>query len=138
MNSSWTEFIWLSPDDDAKTFYTKLCHLPKQRLTETVQRFEKYAKYATLLKFYQVALQQSKFNIQLKYNYKYGWHLSSCIQSTPENPIINYLSYKEDLSHCECDKAIAAPNEFFSKLERERKVRCKSCKRYIPQWNIKM
>lgn len=120
--------IQLLPDDDPQTFYQKLSILPESSLAKQVQRFEKYARYAQLLKFHQVALRRSALNIRLAYNDRYGWHTSACLRSLRDED--KYVH----LDKCTCEEDLSKPNDFFDRVEHEMTIRCKLCKRYIPEW----
>lgn len=124
--TDWLKLINVSPDDDSETFFKKLTFLSEAQVAKSVQRFEKYAMYYRVLRFHKVALQQSDLNIRIKYNYRYGWHLSSCIKSLPDEYNIRV--------QCTCDADIADPDTFFYTLTRDSLLRCKLCKNFIPDY----
>lgn len=127
-----TDLIYVCPDDDPETFFKKLHHLSENVMVQTIQRFEKYDRCAKLLKFHLAALQQPELNVRLVYNDKYGWHVSSCIRSLPEEgQIIN-------LSECSCEADFDRPKAYFAKIKKYEELicRCKLCKRYIPVWEM--
>lgn len=123
------KLITLSPDDDSETFYKKLLHLSQDQIAKQIQRFEKYAKYYNVLKFHQAALQRSDLNVGIKYNYRYGWHISSCIRSLPDAP-----KPFVDNEICQCDTHIANPDKYFELLRIESMSRCKICKHPTPDF----
>lgn len=123
-----TDLIKLFPDDEPGTFYRKLLILPQSQVSKVVQKFEKYARYAKLLQFHLTVLQRPALHVRLTYNDRYGWHTSSCIRS---------LRYEERFIHldrCTCEDDLANPKEFLDRVEKEILIRCKVCKRYIPEW----
>lgn len=122
------DLIQLHPDDDPDIFYRKLRLLPENRIVKEVQRFEKYARFAKLLKFQQVALRRSQLNVRLTYNDRYGWHTSSCIRSLRDEE--KYVT----LDKCTCEEDLNRPKKFFEKVEDEIAVRCKVCKRHMAEW----
>lgn len=125
--TEWQKLINLSPEDDSETFYKKLPLLSEGRVAKEVQRFEKYATYYKILKFHLAALHRPDANIKIKYNYRYGWHLSSCIRSLPDSPYIRS-------DPCNCEEEIADPEEFFYSLARDYVLRCKICKHNGPDF----
>lgn len=124
--TDWVKLINVSPDDDSETFFKKLFFLSEAQVAKSVQRFEKYVNFFRVLRFHQAALQQSDLNITIKYNYRYGWHISSCIKSLPDE-------YNIHVS-CTCDADIADPDKFFYNLTRYSLFRCKLCKSFIPEY----
>lgn len=108
-----TDLIELSLDDDPGTFFKKLGYISRDKISEQVQRFEKYDKYATLLKFHLEALRQPESNIRLVHHEARGWHTSSCIQSLPDQ--VEPLHAAD----CTCEKDFDKPSEFFSRMRNE-------------------
>lgn len=123
-----TDLIHLSPDDDPETFFKKLGYISESKIVEEVERFKKYEWYMKLIKFHLLTLREPERNVQLTYNGTYGWHVTSCIRSFPEEEkIIN-------LSTCTCETEIENPKAFFDKLKYDMIFRCKVCMRYFPEW----
>lgn len=122
------DLIQLHPDDEPDIFYRKLSILPETTIAKEVQRFEKYAWYAKLLKFQLAVLRRPQLNVRLVYNDRYGWHTSSCIRSLRDEQ--KYIN----LDKCTCEEDLSRPKKFFEKVEDEIIVRCKLCKRFIPEW----
>lgn len=125
---SWTKLIRLSPDDDDETFFKKLAYLPEGKVEHNVRRFEKYAKYMKLLKCHLAMMRRPDFNVRLVHNVKYGWHLSSCIRSLPDEE--KYIARDK----CTCEEDILKPEDFFYRVQKGIYFRCKLCKRYVPEW----
>lgn len=129
MNTS-TELIQPSLKDDPEQFYKKLVYIPQDKLSDHVERFEKYAWYWTVLKFHREALQRPRLNIRITYNHLHGWHVSSCMKSLPQEDVSGNV--------CTCEEDIRKPKLFFQKTLREvvqnpkYKFNCTVCKCKIP------
>lgn len=123
-----TDLIQLFPDDNPDIFYKKLRLLPESQVSTILQRFEKYARYAKMLQFHLTALRRPSLHIRLTFNDRFGWHTSSCIRSLrDEERFINR-------DKCTCEEDLANPSEFFDRVEKEILIRCKICKRHVPEW----
>lgn len=124
------EHIHLSPDDAPDLFYRKLLHLPPHKLAEEITRFQKYAKYWKILHFQQATFRQPALNIRMTYNRRYGWHISTCIKSAPEQNVKGKV--------CTCETDITTPTFFLYRIDvesrRVSKDRCKLCKVYDPRF----
>lgn len=123
-----TDLIQLLPDDQPDNFFKKLRLLPENHVSTTLQRFEKYARYSKMLQFHLAALRRPSLHVWLTFNDRFGWHTSSCIRSLrDEERFINR-------DKCTCEEDLANPNEFFDRVVKEILIRCKICKRFIPEW----
>ena len=122
---SVTELVSLSPDDKPAIFYQKLPYLSENNIENEIQRFEKYAKYAAILKFHLAVQRRPELNIRVTYNDR-DFHISSCLNS------LSNAADKVIEEECNCAENFEKPLQFLFSIETNLLFRCHLCKRYFP------
>ena len=119
---SVVDLIALLPDDKPDIFYQKMICLPESRLNEEVLKFERYEKYAKILRFHESLLKRPDVNVRVLHNDRNGIHLSCCDKS------ISNIS--ENIILCTCEQDFNNIDTFFWGIKRDEfdKLRCTLCK----------